>query len=235
MLSHRQPHHIDIPTSHHIKPNVTVTETTKLSEIKDNHGTLRYKILLSNYTVDAADTLCYQVQAVDYFYNGTPLIIDTFPSEETGVLDYNIALHKYEEFVKFYSDLIRAEIREVQSPANIANPEQVVYKKADVQCCLTCKFCKREHIHTVDCQHLQPVQFVCVNPKNCIHSKNDIDRHHHGTVVINQWPKVELDCICSHYEKYDGKIRALNYVKPLENYNMALPRPEPMRHNDCED
>lgn len=157
---------------------VDVKETVKLAEITDPFGNLRYKVSLTSYDIidDGKYSLCYQIQVINYFGIPEPIIIVDRPEyDERPIHDYKYAISIYNEYVKSYSNLVKAENRDHQDID--VYKENIGYKKTLPECCSTCKWCRRrklpyEYIYGVS------DKLECTNPLNCKQFEHDIVREH---------------------------------------------------------
>ena len=141
--------------------SVHVKETCKIAEITDAFGQLRYKVEMTSFDIvdDGKYELCYQVQVVNYFYGPEPLIIFEAPEEDDPpIKDVKVATAIYEQCVKNYSSLVKAETRDFQD-IDIYK-EKIGYRETCPECCMTCKWCR------ADIHHIPAKKFHCSCPKN---------------------------------------------------------------------
>lgn len=169
----------------HIKHNcnVNVKETTKVAEIIDAFGNLRYKVALTSFDIinDGKYMLEYQIDVVKHFETQQPLLIAQYPSEgDPRIFDYNKAIQIYHNYVKSYTNYVKAETRDHQC-IDIYS-ENIKYTKTTPDCCATCKWSRKRHI-TDDYIYGISNTLKCVNPANLetyqrnMHTKQDIDRY----------------------------------------------------------
>ena len=120
---------------------VSIEESTKVAEIHDVFGNLKYTISLNRYnTVDSNYKYKYEVQVVNNFSTTEPLIILTIPEKGSDevIFDYAIADNIYKDCIKQYTSLVKAETRDFQD-IDIYK-EQLDYEITCPKCCKTCKW-----------------------------------------------------------------------------------------------
>lgn len=131
-------------SSKYHKHSVFTKESTKVIEILDAYGNLRYKVSL--LTHDERDIYAtkqhYTVQVINFFSCPEPLIVferpDGVGEELTNLQE---ATEIYEECIRAYSNLVKAETRDLQD-ASIYE-DKTGYKVTPPDCCATCKHCKK--------------------------------------------------------------------------------------------
>lgn len=183
-------------------PNsITVHETLKTAQIKDAFKNLRYEVQLKSadlHTDDENDT-AYQVQVINFHYAPDPLVILT---KQTVV--YGYALSYFDECVRNYTNLVKAETRDFQDMG--LYKDKVGYKITCPRCCATCMWCRRrplKHEFTVGATF----KLECWSPKNstaynfdmeeCKPAKHFDEGHEHH---LDIHPNVRPFGVCDNYE-----------------------------------
>lgn len=126
---------------HGKQQTVKIEESTKVAEIRDAFGNLKYTVSLNKYdTIDSNYKYKYEVQVVNQFSTTEPLIILTIPEKGSDevIFDYNIANEIYKDCIKQYTSLVKAETRDFQD-IDIYK-EQLNYHLTTPKCCKTCKW-----------------------------------------------------------------------------------------------
>lgn len=210
----------------HIRKDVDIKETSKTAEITDPFGNLRYRVVLTSFDVTDDDCYnrCYQIQVISYYGTSEEIIVAEQPIEdEDRIYDYEYALKVYDDYIKSYSMLIRAEHRDHQDIETYQ--DSIGYEKTIPECCATCKWCKKrpgpEHPHNV--QYIEKLQCTC--PENCREFEEDIVRAHEphrnrvedmlGHKVFHK----DFDCDII-YPGVDPFGKCKNYEKNCEKFHV---------------
>jgi hypothetical protein len=201
-----------------IKSNVDVKETVKVAEITDPYGNLRYKVALISRNDNSTGKykLAYTIQVILYFGVPSPLTILERPEQtEAAIYDYNYAIKIYCDYVKSYTNLVKAETKDHQT-IDIYK-ENIGYEKTNPKCCSTCKWSKRI-VTKNDYVYGITGKLQCVNPINCkAYEKNIINQDDIIHVNYNKlhghkcghneyshdiiYPIVDPFGVCEHYFK----------------------------------
>lgn len=151
----------------HVKA-VDAKETQKVTDIRDAFGNLRFKVALTCATDWYGDVhrVAYTVVVVNCSYDGAELQILQKPEDgEPPIFDYNYALNFYNECVKKYSDLVKAEVKDFQDIS--IYKEKIGYTVTCPECCMTCKWASMNKTQK-DFVFGVSQKMVCMNPDNCL-------------------------------------------------------------------
>ena len=198
----------------HKHPSVSVRDTVIVSEIRDAFKNLRYKVALVSYDVYDFDGvhLTYQIDVVNCFSTAQELVIVSRPSACEGLItDQKIAYALYEDYKNKYTNLVKAETRDMQDMSIYA--DKVNYKLTCPACCITCKWAQKRKT---------PKDYVvnvtgkleCHNPKNITEYNFDIDCE--NSIHIKERP-----CPPYYKPKNDFKLTLHPNVQPFglcDNY-----------------
>lgn len=203
---------------------VTVEENNKVAEIKDAFKNLRFKVSLTSFdSYYFPGKKCYQIQVLSFnayadpSYTDPIIIVDRPTSCEPPIHDYDYALKLYDDYVRTYTQLIKAETKDFQDIE--LYKEQIGYKIIAPSCCLTCKWCKK-HCFDIESKVGAFGRLECWNPKCCKaynfdseHRHQPFNEHCHDPkcydpnyferkhMIIDIHPNVDMFGICDNYEK----------------------------------
>lgn len=148
---------------------VHVEESAKTVEIRDFKDNLRYKVVLSQEECDFPDVepyaLFWAVTVVAYVYgseNGLD-ILRINRKDNRPVSDYKWIQEQFDKCVRNYSDLVKAEVRDLQDIS--VYKDRIGYRLVKPECCATCRFAKRACFKD-DFRLGQSGRIECHNPKN---------------------------------------------------------------------
>ena len=195
----------DVPNCHNnnFQPHKDpfVFETTKIAEIRDNFGKLRYKVfmidMLDYYEEHDRDQR-YRITVESFCYGMQPVtILEEFRPT------YEIAYDYYKKCIENYKSLVLAETSHFEDINIYA--EKIGYHKICPECCATCKFSKptfdrkpgRPAPFPHDHKGMHDLALVCAN--------EDIFKQCAARHVHDIQPRVSKDGICKHYERVDEK------------------------------
>ena len=171
-----------------------VQETTKIAEIRDSFGQLRFKVFM----IDMLDY--YEETPLDERYRIT---VDSFcygPSPVTILKDFrkhfSEAYAHYLKCIELYTHLAIAETRNFQDIRIYA--DKIEYHLIDPQCCKNCKWSIKVHEYDQHChchedhQTAKGTKYMCMNHElfNVAHSK----------IISDIEPIVDPNGICKHYK-----------------------------------
>ena len=205
-------------------PKVKVSEEILVSEIRDAFDNLRYKVAMTSYDVYGFNGTCkaYQVDVVNCFSAPDDLIIISKPdNEEDLILDQTYAKKLYDEYVKNYSNLIKAETRDVQDMHTYA--DKVGYTLTCPKCCVTCKWAYRRNTKNghYDMVYASTGKLECRNPLNQKEYKlpninSNINPYptctqppycnKDGSTTIVLYPRVQDFGVCYNYQKRESQF-----------------------------
>lgn len=101
---------------------------------------------------------------INYFSTPNPLVIIDRPEPgEPPIYDYLYALNLYNEYVKTYTALIRAETRDFQDIT--IYKEKIGYKETKPACCATCQWCRKK-VTPGKYVYQDTGKLECTNPEN---------------------------------------------------------------------
>lgn len=142
-----------------------VQETTKIAEIRDNFGKLRFKVYLIDmfdYHTDTFYDVKYCITVESFCYGLQPqIILKEFKQH------FNEAYAFYLKCIDEYKYLVIAETRHFQDIKIYA--DKIDYHMIEPDCCKNCKWSK--HVHTRLCPRdekffmPQNDKLVCINHK----------------------------------------------------------------------
>ena len=206
--------------------SVHVQENVKVTDIKDALNRLKYKVTLTAYDIndDAWGTI-YQIQVINFFSAPDPLIILTRPNNDEQPIDnYREALQIYNDCVKNYTNLVKAETRDFQD-IDIYKTK-IDYKITEAKCCGTCKWCQQRAQPKNDFIYGVSNKLECTNPLNETEYKFDmihtdkyghIHQTHHfprppffkspHEEHLGLRPNVEILGLCKNYEPRKSHIK----------------------------
>ena len=147
---------------------VDAKETQKVTDIRDAFGNLRFKVTLTSAADQYNDVhrISYTVVVVNCQWDGAELQILQKPEDgEPPMFDYSYALSFYNECVKKYSDLVKAEVKDFQDIS--IYKEKIGYEVTCPACCMTCKWASMNKTQT-DFIFGVSRKMVCMNPDNCL-------------------------------------------------------------------
>ena len=191
-------------------PNVTTKETMKTTQIKDAFGNLRFEVQLksTDLWLHERETV-YEVQVINFHYAPDPLVILT---KQTEV--YGFALSFYDECVRNYTNLIKAETRDFQDIS--IYKDKIGYKLTCPKCCATCLWCRRRPLKK-EFTFGATFKLECWNEKNsaaydfdmkdgCRH-EHDVHHRNGHKHHLDIHPNVRPFGVCDNYE-----LRTTPYV-----------------------
>lgn len=159
---------------HCIDKDPYVQETTKIAEIRDNFGKLRFKVFLIDFSMESID--CHKKENCNTRYCIT---VESFCYSLHPVTILKEFRHNFKEAHDFYLTCISqykhlaiAETRDFRDIKIYA--DKIGYHKIDPECCKNCKWSKKVRSHCsknddklictnhrifkiMDCQKLEPL------------------------------------------------------------------------------
>lgn len=155
---------------------VDAKETQKVTDIRDAFGNLRFKVAITCATdwYNDVHRVAYTVVVVNCSYDGNMLQILQKPEDgEPPMFDYNQAICFYDDCVKKYSDLVKAEVKDFQDIS--IYKDKIGYEVTCPACCMTCKWASMNKTQK-DFVFGVSQKMVCMNPDNCLdYLRMDID------------------------------------------------------------
>lgn len=181
---------------HRLPESAYVQETTKIAEIRDNFGKIRYKVfmidLLDYYEEHEFDQR-YRISVESYIYGIQPqtILVEFRKCFEEAYSFYNKCIQNYKE-------LVIAETRDFQDIWIYA--DRIEYHKIDPECCATCKWsCKAmRNAKCVPCDIKHNKDLVCMNKNVLVDSQRRLP---------DLQPRVDNDGICKFYKRDPNKKR----------------------------
>ena len=168
---------------HAPKHDPYVHETTKVAEILDCFGQMRFKVLMLDIQVPSQHCKRYCITVESFCYKHSPVVI--LKEFRQHFCEAN---ELYEKCVKQYKHLAIAETRHFQDIKIYA--DKIGYHKIDPDCCKNCKWSKMVCRHSHHCYEEQ--KFLCTNHKlfmlECCEDPK-----------LMTEPIVQSDGICKHY------------------------------------
>lgn len=227
---HHDKHHDKYHGKHHDChknyqiPKVKITEEIKVASIRDVFDNLRYKVAMTSYDVYGFDgnTKAYQVEVVNCFSAPDDLIIVSRPDDrEPLIFDRNYAKKLYDDYVKSYSNLVKAETRDLQDMSVYA--DKVGYTLTCPKCCVTCKWACRRVVKNghYDWTHKSTGRLECRNPLNQKeYQLPNIESNKQpypvctqppycnkdGSTPVVLYPKVQAFGLCYNYQKREAQF-----------------------------
>lgn len=147
---------------------VNVKETQKVTDIRDAFGNMRFKVALTcaETAYGGMHRMSYTVLVVNCSYDDNELVILQKPEDgEPPIFDYNYALRFYNECIKKYSDLVKAEVKDFQDIS--IYKDKIGYEVTCPECCMTCKWASMNKTQK-DFMFGVSQKMVCMNEDNCL-------------------------------------------------------------------
>lgn len=175
-----------------------VQETTKIAEIRDSFGQLRFKVFMVDMLDYYEETACderYRITVDTFCYGPSPItILKEFRKH------FSEAYAFYLECVEQYKHLAIAETRSFQDIKIYA--DKIGYHKIDPECCKNCKWSRKVHEHDHHChchdgcdphdEHKHDNnKYMCMN--------HELFRIAHSKIIHDVEPIVDPYGICKHY------------------------------------
>ena len=123
---------------HFDKDEPFVQETTKIAEIRDNFGKLRFKVVLIDMFDYYEETCCdqrYRISVESFCYGMQPM---TILSEYRST--FHAAYEFYRKSIENYKNLVLAETKDFQDIKIYADREHIKYHIIEPECCANCKW-----------------------------------------------------------------------------------------------
>lgn len=203
-------------------PSVHVSDTVKVTEIRDAFNNLRYKIVMSSIDgisntalVEPKYSKYYEVEVVNCFSAPNPLVIVHRPAPaEEAIVKLEDAQKLFDSYVVAYSNLVKAETKDFQDIC--AYKEEIGYEMTKPECCATCKWSRlaatgNDYVYGVT------GRIECTNPANAL--DYDFNSEQNGLAAcpkdtpyykpkfkgkLVMYPNVHMFGKCTKYEE-DGR------------------------------
>lgn len=208
-----------IHACHKHNMSINTEEVSRTTNIKDNHGNIRFVVSLS--PLDECmpcneahfSNKQYAVDVISYCYNKTPIFIvhDEFTNIEESTLAYEKYVHQYE---------LIACTNVIQCQDIYAFADKINYKQVD-KCCANCKWsmeidsddklfdeivdcgctCNGHHHNACD---MHSKKLVCTNID--IFGLSDLHNHVGKHISVQLYPEVNANHVCDLHcdERADG-------------------------------
>ena len=192
----------------HSEDTVTVIEKTKVVDITDKFGVVRFKVALDEYKDKFFYDHVYEVEVITCYMKEYPIVV----FNRKPIKNYGDAISIFNQCVEDYTRIVELETSDIYDITMLRY--DIGYKQ--ISCCLNCEFCK--HINPRTDHYPFDMILECHNPKIFQCTTGDLGSDHTSDDRYMDMPE-HLHCKKEDFDRFEKEhgFRPKHYGEIYDN------------------